>query len=146
MALEQSYDFSTGELTTRFQFPVGSNVAKVEVLTFCSRGEPSLVCQEVWVECDTAAEIALRSIVDARNVDGIAVRQLRETPGEKEPACDGALFWESAGGLSSCGLAYVTALLAADAEPDRPPLGWAVLCQSGRIPDGAAARFSRIVS
>ena len=42
MALEQSYDFSTGELTTRFQFPVGSNVAKVEVLTFCSRASPAL--------------------------------------------------------------------------------------------------------
>ena len=111
---EQSYHFSKlVELTTRFQFPVGSNVAKVEVLTFCSLGQPQPVCQEVWVECDTAAEIALRSIVDARNVDGIAVRELRETPGEKEPACDGALLWESAGGLSICGLAYVTALLAA---------------------------------
>ena len=140
-ALEQSYDFSTGELTTRFQFPVGSNVAKVEVLTFCSRGEPSLVCQEVGVECDTAAEIALRSIVDARNVDGVAVRQLRETPGEKEPACDGAILWESAGGLSNCGLAYVTALVAADAEPDRPPLENRTLTTTYQFPAKAGRRY-----
>ena len=89
----------------------------------------------------TAAEIALRSIVDARNVDGIAVRQLRETPGEKEAACDGALLWESAGGLSSRGLAYVTALVAADAEPDRPPLENRTLTTTYQFPAKAGRRY-----
>jgi protein-glucosylgalactosylhydroxylysine glucosidase len=140
-ALEQSYDFSTGELTSRFQFEAGGNTAKVEVLTFCSRGDPSLVCQEVWVECETKADIALRSLVDARNVDGIALRQLRETPGEKEPACDGVLLWESPGGLSSCGIAYVTALVGAKAEPDRPPLENRTLTTSYQFHAKASRRY-----
>ena len=46
----------------------------------------------------TADDLALRSMVEP-NVDGVAVRQMGETPGEKEPACDGALLWESAGGF-----------------------------------------------
>lgn len=121
-ALEQSYDFSTGELTSRFQFAAGGATASVEVLTFCSRGEPSLVCQQISVECDAAADLALRSLVDGRNVDGVAMRYWRDTPGEKEPACDGAALWESAGGHSQCGIAYVTELLGAEAEAARPPL------------------------
>ena len=119
--VEQSYDFSTGELTSRFQFEVGGNKAMVEILTFCSRGEPSLVCQEVSIECKSAGEIALRSQVDARNVEGVALRQMHETPGEKKLVCDGAILWESAGAISRCGIAYMTELLGAEAEPDRLP-------------------------
>ena len=140
-ALEQSYDFSTGELTTRFQFEAGGNIGKIEVVTFCSRGDPSLVCQEVLIECKSDGEIALRSLVDARNVDGVALRQLRETPGEKERACDGASLWESAGGLSSCGIAYVTALVGAEAEPDRPPLENRTLTTTYQFPAKAGLRY-----
>jgi trehalose/maltose hydrolase-like predicted phosphorylase len=122
--LEQSYDFSSGELTTRFEFGAGSRTARVEVMTFCSRTDPTLVCQEIAIETDGAAEVALRAIVDATGLEGRAVRHARDTPGEPEPAVDGSLLWESAGGLSTCGVALVTELLGAGEAPPsaRPSL------------------------
>jgi trehalose/maltose hydrolase-like predicted phosphorylase len=44
------------------------------------------------------------------------------TPGEAEPSSDGSLLWESAGAMSTCGVAYVTELLGDDAKPQRPPM------------------------
>ncbi|MDB5455747.1 MAG: glycoside hydrolase family 65 central catalytic [Caulobacter sp.] len=122
-ALEQAYDFFTGELTTRFTFAAAGRVARVEVITFCSRRDPTLVCQEIAVTVDKACDLGLRAIVDASGCDGRALKHARATPGEAEPATDGSLLWESAGGLSTCGVATVTELLGAgDQEPARPPL------------------------
>jgi trehalose/maltose hydrolase-like predicted phosphorylase len=122
--IDQSYDFSCGELTTRFRFCVGDVCASVEVLIFCDRVEPTLVCQEIVLIVDRDCDVELRAIVDAGNIEGRALRHMRETPGESAPACDGALLWESAGGFSTCGIAYATQMLnAGDIEPDRPPLG-----------------------
>jgi trehalose/maltose hydrolase-like predicted phosphorylase len=101
VAVDQSYDFASGELTSRFEFVAGDVKARVEVLTFCSRDLPSLVCQEIVINVDTGGQLAIKSLVDARNVDGQALRYLRETPGEPEPACDGLTLWESAGRLSN---------------------------------------------
>ena len=120
--VDQAYDFTTGELTSRFEFEGGGCKAKVDVLVFCSREEPSLVCQETTVTVDEDVGLSLKAIVDGRHVDGRVVRFLRDTPGEDEPACDGAALWESAGALSTCGIAYVTELVGAEAKPDRPPL------------------------
>ena len=120
--LEQSYDFSTGELTSRFVFAVDGALARVEVTSFCSRASPTLVCQETVLEVEGAVDVTLRAAVDATGIPGRALRQARETPGEAEPACDGVLLWESAGGLSIAGIAYNTELLGAEAEPTRPPL------------------------
>ena len=110
--IDQAYDFATAELTSRFAFRADTVSADVKVLTFCSRDAPSLVCQEVTLTLDQDCELSVRAFVDARGVEGRALRQIRETPGE-EPACDGSLLWESAGGLSTCGLAYATELLGA---------------------------------
>jgi trehalose/maltose hydrolase-like predicted phosphorylase len=121
--LEQDYDFSSGELTTRFDFRSGGRVAKVEVLTFCSRQDPTLVCQEVSVTVDAACALGLRAIIDASGADGRALRHDRLTPGEPDPATDGTLLWESAGGLSTCGVALVTQVLGAgEIAASRPPL------------------------
>ncbi len=121
--LEQAYDFSAGELTSRFVFRAAGRTARVEVLTFCSRQDPTLVCQEVSVEVDGGCSLGLRAIVDGSSVDARALRHSRTTPGEEEPAVDGSMLWESAGALSTCGLALVTELLGAgDQEADRPPL------------------------
>ena len=117
-----SDDFETGELTSRFEFGVAGRKARVEVLVFCSRDEPSLVCQEITLELDTDNDLTLKSVLDARHVDGRALRHLRDTPGEDKPCCDGAALWESAGALSTCGMAYVTELVGAEAKPERPPL------------------------
>src|ERR1700677_2370703 len=68
--VDQAYDFETGELTSRFEFDVAGRKARVEVLVFCSRDEPSLVCQEITVELDKDSDLALKSVLDARHVDG----------------------------------------------------------------------------
>ena len=120
--IDQAYDFATGELTSRFEFAAGGCKASVEVLIFCSREEPSLVCQEITIQVDQDVDLALKALLDARHVDGRALRHLRDTPGEDKPACDGAALWESAGALSTCGIAYVTELVGAEAEPEKPPL------------------------
>lgn len=121
--LEQAYDFSAGELTSRFTFTACDRVARVEVLAFCSRDEPTLICQEISLEVDRACSVGLRAIVDASGADGRALRHRRDTPGEDEPAVDGSLLWESAGGLSACGVVLVTELLGAgEPQPSFPPL------------------------
>jgi trehalose/maltose hydrolase-like predicted phosphorylase len=121
--LEQEYDFSCGELTTRFSFIAAGRTARIEVLTFCSREDPTLVCQEIAVTLDGACSVGLRAIIDAGSADGRALRHSRTTPGEEEPAVDGSMLWESAGALSTCGVALVTELLGAgDIQPSRPPL------------------------
>ena len=121
--LEQAYDFASGELTSRFAFAARGRRARIEVLTFCNRDEPTLICQEIAIEVDSACTLGVRAIIDARGVDGRALRHMRQTPGESEPAVDGAILWESAGGLSTCGLALVTEMLGAgDAIAQRPPL------------------------
>jgi hypothetical protein len=88
--IDQAYDFATGELLSRFEFEAGGFKASVEVLVFCSRDEPSLVCQQVTVTVDREVDLSLKAIVDGRHVDGRAVRFMRNTPGEEKPACDGA--------------------------------------------------------
>jgi trehalose/maltose hydrolase-like predicted phosphorylase len=119
--LEQRYDFSCGELTSCFSFDAGGRTADVEVLAFCSRTDPSLVCQEISVEVDGACELSLRASIDARGVAGQAVRHGRTTPGQPDPAVDGFLLWRSQGGLSTCGLAYATELLGSESDPVSRP-------------------------
>src|SRR6476659_9462483 len=52
VVVDQSYDFACGELTSRFEFHGDDGTARVEVLTFCSRDLPSLVCQQIEIEID----------------------------------------------------------------------------------------------
>ena len=123
--LEQSYDFATGELTSRFSFALSGSTIRCEVLTFASREDPTVVCQELSITSDSACDLTVRAIVDATRIPGRALRYMRETPGEPEAACDGSLLWESAGGLGVVGLAYVSQMsggAAGAAEPERAPL------------------------
>ena len=123
--LEQAYDFSNGELTSAFTFTASGLSMRCEVLTFASREDPTLVCQELSISVESACDLQVKSMVDATNIPGRALRQMRATPGESEPACDGTLLWESAGGLGKVGLAHVSEMLggaAAQAEPKRTPL------------------------
>ncbi len=146
--LEQAYDFSSGELTSRFTFKAADRTARVEVTTFCSRADPTLVCQEITIEAD-GGDIGLRAMIDAAGLDGRALRHSRSTAGESEPAVDGSLLWESAGGLSTCGVALVTELLGAgDANPIRPPLSGNRLVSeySVKARAGRRLRFRQIAS
>lgn len=123
--LKQSYDFATGELTSRFAFTAGGRLLACSVVTFASREDPTLVCQEVTVEVDGACELQLRAGVSTVGVLGRALRFLRQTPGEDPAHCDGSLLWESAGGIGRLGLAYITQMNGGEAEtaePKRPAL------------------------
>ncbi len=120
--LDQAYDFGSGELRSRFRFSAEGCTASVDVLIFCSRDEPSLVCQDIAVRVNKSTDISLKGLIDGSRAEGRALRYLRDTPGEYTPACDGAVLWESAGALSTCGIAYITELVGAHAKPERSPL------------------------
>jgi trehalose/maltose hydrolase-like predicted phosphorylase len=123
--LEQSYDFASGELTSRFVFGARDRRVSCEVLTFASREDPTLVCQEITLSVDGACDLQVRAGVEVSGVSGRALRFLRDTPGEAEPSYDGVLRWESAGALGRVGLAYFTEMAggaSGEAEANRPAL------------------------
>jgi hypothetical protein len=120
--VDQAYDFSTAELTTRLIFKVGGRQATIEVMSFCSREQPTVVCQEIAIDVDAASDLKVRARIDLSGIEGRALRYNRDTPGEAKPSSDGSLLWESAGAISTCGLAYVTEFVGDDAKPQRPPL------------------------
>lgn len=109
--LDQAYDFSNGELTTRFRFRADGATATVEVLTFCSRERPSLVLQEVSIEVDAAADVELRALVDTTRIHGRFATRHTRTPGKDADAVDGSMEWESLGALATVGVAYATEFL-----------------------------------
>lgn len=124
---EQAYDFETAELTTRVRLELPRQTVAFEVVTFCSRDEPTIACQEIAFEASRAADVVVRPMVDARGVEGNALSHERLTPGEPATPGDGWLLWETAGGLSTCGVAFASEILGAEAEVDGPPL------QRGRL-------------
>ena len=114
----QSYDFSCGELHTTFTFAAEGVTARVQALTFCSRSLPTLVLQEITVQVDTACDLGMRAAVDPTGIPGHWVSRTVRTPGSSKQVVDGALRWESLGGISQVGVAYTTELLGAkDAQP-----------------------------
>jgi trehalose/maltose hydrolase-like predicted phosphorylase len=108
---EQRYDFSCGELTTRFAYRANGITARVEVLTFCSKTDPTLALQEVSIEVDGACDLTLRASVDPGGVRGRMDRRNVELPGTDKQIIDGSMCWSSLGELSRCGVAYVTELV-----------------------------------
>jgi hypothetical protein len=106
---EQSYDFASGELTTSFRYEAGLIDADVRVLTFCCRRTPTLVCQSVELKLSGECDVTYTAFIDIDGVEGRALRVLKDTPGHSDPCCDGILHWESAGAISTCGIAYIAA-------------------------------------
>src|SRR3954470_911827 len=124
--VDQRYDFGTGELTTRFRYHAEDASATVEVLTFCSKKQPTLVLQEVAVEVDGVCDLALRGICDASRIPGRLARRTIVTPGRPaDTIADGSIAWESLGGSSKCGIALWTELLG-DREAERQVLDWGI--------------------
>lgn len=119
--IDQRYDFACGELTSRFAFDARDATAEVEVLTICSRTHPAVVLQRVAVRVDRACELELSAKVDPRTVPGTWKRRYVELPGDDDPPVDGALRWETLGGLATCGLAYSTS---ADKDAERTRATW----------------------
>jgi hypothetical protein len=142
---EQAYDFSCGELRTRFHFDVGRVRASVEVVTFCSRTLPSLVLQEVVARVDHACDLSMRCGVDHVGVLGTyADRRTRPRTGGDEVS--GSLRWESHGALAQCGIAYATELVGAEAteEKDESDMGPLTSTFSLRARTGRAYRLRHI--
>ena len=106
--VEQRYDFGSGELTSRFRFDVGGVTAEAESLVFCSRTQPTLVLHELRVTVDTACDLSVALGVDPSGIAGRWKNRETDTPGAEKPVVDGSLEWETDGGLTTCGGAYVT--------------------------------------
>lgn len=108
--VEQQYDFSCGELLSRFRFRPGDGqpTAEVDVLTFFCRSLPSLVAQEVRLTVDAPCSLSVRAGVDQSGIDGRLLERETKVPGTDESVVDGSMLWETHGALSRCGAAYVT--------------------------------------
>src|SRR5438445_792807 len=106
--IEQRYDFSCGELVSRFAFEVGDVRADVESLVLCSRTQPTVVIHELRVSVNGPCELSIAMGIDPIGIEGRWRKRETDTPGAKEPIVDGSLLWETYGGLGSCGAAYVT--------------------------------------
>jgi trehalose/maltose hydrolase-like predicted phosphorylase len=113
---EQRYDFSCGELLTAFEFDGGNARAQVEVVTLCSRTQPTICMQEVRLEVDRACDVEMKAGIDPTGVPGGMVSRRTHSQAPKEVTTDGSLRWESNGGISECGAAYGTEFTGADAR------------------------------
>jgi protein-glucosylgalactosylhydroxylysine glucosidase len=111
---EQRYDFSCGEVQTRFGFSVDGIKGEVDSVVFCSRTQPTLVLEELTVRIDQDCEMGVEAIVDTRSVDGSLLKLQMDMPAlaGKGPV-DGTLHWGMFGGMTSCGVAYATELAGA---------------------------------
>jgi trehalose/maltose hydrolase-like predicted phosphorylase len=146
--VDQAYDFSRGELTTRIVFRGEDARLDISVLTFCSRSHPTIVCQQTEITASDACEVIWRGRIAPEDTRGRIEARRLDTPGEAEPACDGSMLWVSEGELSTCGLALLTEgpeRAARDQEPwdQTGPLGTAWRLRLGA---GQTARFRQMVS
>jgi protein-glucosylgalactosylhydroxylysine glucosidase len=111
---EQRYDFSCGELHTRLGFTADGVSAEVEIITFCSRTQPTMVLQEVSLTVDEDCEVTVSATIDSRDVPGDWGHKrpgAMDTPPEW---AEGPFIWRSMGGLSACGLAWGNMFFGAD--------------------------------
>jgi trehalose/maltose hydrolase-like predicted phosphorylase len=146
--LEQAYDFSTGELTSRLAVRIGERRADVEIVTFASRTHPTVVCQQVTVEVDAACGLMVRSRVDTNDLRGCMLERRVDTAGEPEPVCDGSILWESEGALGRLGVATLTAV-AHEAQRTQEPwdaLGPLSTTYAQRAVKGRRLRFQTLTS
>jgi trehalose/maltose hydrolase-like predicted phosphorylase len=109
--VSQEYDFSCGELRSRYRFVTPGVSADVEVTTFCSRTLPSVILQETRITVDRACDLAVSAKVEHRGIDGALLKREVMVPGAEKAIIDGTLLWQTHGGVSRCGVAYVSDLL-----------------------------------
>jgi protein-glucosylgalactosylhydroxylysine glucosidase len=99
--IEQVYDFSSGELVTKFAF---TNVRGQKLtgtsLVYCSRTSPSVVIQETELEVQQACELRFSTLLETNPLP-IKTR-LTVVPNHD---CDGVLWIESRDGSTTAGVA-----------------------------------------
>jgi protein-glucosylgalactosylhydroxylysine glucosidase len=117
--VEQRYDFTCGELHSRFCAEIDGTVLDVEVLTFASRSHPALVVQEVSVTPSRACELTLTALVSTAGVPGRVERRIVGVSSGDEDLADGLLRFEPVGGISSSGVALWTDVRGDDAPGER---------------------------
>src|SRR3981081_1980375 len=66
--VDQAYDFSTAELTTRLHFKVRARQAEITIMAFCSREQPTVVCQEIAIEANSACDLRVRAKIDLSGI------------------------------------------------------------------------------
>lgn len=110
----QEYDFACGELRSRFAYSVKGITAAVEVLTFCSRTQPTLTLQEIVVTVDRPCSLTMQAHVDQRGLSGTL--GYRCMPGKY---ADAILRWDARAGLSTVGAAYASEFIGEGLERRR---------------------------
>ena len=117
--IDQRYDFSSGELLTRWTFRVDGATATVEAVAFCSRTVPGLAVGRDHgpgrSRCRCRA--VSRGRPDRRAGLWRPSPSRRQGPNE---GVDGRLRWHSGGDIATLGIAYTTAF-AGDAAERTPP-------------------------
>ncbi|MCC6578957.1 MAG: glycoside hydrolase family 65 protein [Phycisphaeraceae bacterium] len=108
---QQEYAFSCGELTSRFHFTVSGKTAQVEVLTFCSRTQPTLALQEVAITVNKPTRLVLQSHIGRQGLTGELKYRLMP-----QDRWDAMIQWESRAGLSTVGVAYISEFQGTDLE------------------------------
>lgn len=127
--VEQRYDFSCGELTSRFTFESDGLLAHVEVLTFCSRTMPLLVLQEITLNVNQPADVVMTALIDDRGIPGSRSHRWTSVPGEGSELVDGTLAWRTFGEIATVGVSYSAELLGdpsatrSTIEDEQAPLG-----------------------
>ena len=111
--VEQVYDFSCGELRTRFEFRAESATASIEIVNFCSRSLPTAVLQLIDVKVDRPCELTVTAGISQVGVPGSLVARSAHRTCDRDSVAHGSLLWETSGGLSRCGAAYVTSFVGA---------------------------------
>lgn len=99
----ESYDFATGEHSVRIRIRTPVGAVRAEVLTFCSRTQPTLIVQETEFVADSALSFVFETAVELRGCDGRLACQARPQRG-----AEGVALWESRGRRSTLGIAYAT--------------------------------------
>jgi trehalose/maltose hydrolase-like predicted phosphorylase len=111
--IDQAYDFSTAELTTRLEFRAEPATAQLTVTTFCSRTLPTIALQQIELQLDRGADVRLIVGLDPTGVPGVAEYRAGSSGRNTAHEPDALVVWHSPGSVSLCGLAYRSELLGA---------------------------------
>ncbi|SDZ17192.1 Trehalose and maltose hydrolase (possible phosphorylase) [Micromonospora pattaloongensis] len=104
---EQRYDFSCGELHTRFHFDGDGAGAEVNSVMFCSRTRPPVVVHRLQFHVDQDCQLEIAAGLDPQGVLGRWLEPPR-CPPDHVRNIDCVTQWGSHGDMGSLGLAYGT--------------------------------------
>ena len=110
---EQRYDFASAELTTSFVFDAGATNVDIDLIQWCSRTRPTVCAQQVDVHVSGPCDLQLAVGIDPGAIPGGWARRSVQ-PSESS---DGVIEWRGHGELATCGAAYSSEIVGAQADP-----------------------------